>query len=474
MTTRLAEIWDRTLAVIGSEDPSPSLDGWLRTVRPLALYDNLVVLACPNDFARQWLEQRCESTLRRALSDVVDREMTVSFVTNAAPDTASEADLEIIQEIQPRTLAGGGRSTSGPGTATTRRMTQSNGDGSPAPWRTLSARYTFEGFVVGSSNRFAHAAAKAVAESPAKVYNPLFIYGGVGLGKTHLLQAIAHHVVARNPKARVAYVSSEAFTNELIASIQSGATGAFRARYRNADLLLVDDVQFLAGKEATQEEFFHTFNALHEAARQIVLTSDRPPKDILTLEERLRSRFEWGLIADIQPPDFETRVAILRKKARTDGLDVPSDILHLIASKFDSNIRELEGALVRVVAMSSLADSGLNSDLAARALRDIAPASRPRQTTMQVIMRTVADYYRLSVDELVARGRAKAVAFPRQIAMYLARELTDQSLPKIGTAFGGRDHTTVLHACEKVKLEMDRDATVYGVVRDLLDKVRSQ
>ena len=459
MTTRLAEIWDLTLEKLSADDLSPSLDGWLRTVKPLALYDDRVILACPNDFARQWLTQRGEVALKRAFTDILDREMAVSFVTNPEGAPAPGAALDIISD-----------------TVTTHPVSEPrpSRDAAPAPWRALGTRYTFDTFVVGSSNRFAHAAAKAVAESPAKVYNPLFIYGGVGLGKTHLLQAIAHNVVARNPRARVAYVSSEAFTNELIDSIRLGNTATFRARYRHADLLLVDDVQFLAGKEATQEEFFHTFNALHEAAKQIVVTSDRTPKEILTLEERLRSRFEWGLIADIQPPDFETRVAILRKKARSEGLAVPDEVLHLIASKFDSNIRELEGALVRVVALAALSDSGLSKEVASRALRDISPANRPKPTNVEVIIRTVAQYYRLSADELLARGRTKAVVFPRQIAMYLARELTQSSLPKIGLAFGGRDHTTVLHACVKIKEELEHDNVLFGVIRELTDKVRGQ
>ncbi len=460
--SKLGDIWDATLLRIAAEDSSPSIDGWLRTVKPLALYDDHVVLACPNDFARQWLEQRCGQSVRRALSGVVDRQMAISFVTTADEQEDGPTDIiedrDLIEAAKPKrhTAQGGGEAPA------------------PAPWRTLSSRYTFESFVVGSGNRFAHAAAKAVAESPAKVYNPLFIYGGVGLGKTHLLQAIAHHVLGRNQRARVAYVSSEAFTNELIEAIRYGTTGAFRSRYRNADLLLVDDVQFLAGKEATQEEFFHTFNALHEAARQIVLTSDRPPKDIPTLEERLRSRFEWGLIADIQPPDFETRVAILRRKARADGLEVGADVIELIASKFDSNIRELEGALVRVAALSSLSGTGLNVEVASRALRDIVPVARPKPTTIEVIIRTVAEFYRMSPDELLSRGRSRSVALPRQIAMYLARALTDASLPKIGEAFGGRDHTTVLHAFDKVKAQAEQDASFYGLIRELEDKVRSR
>ena len=466
MTTRLAAIWDETLAQINAENRSPGFDGWLHSIKPVGLYEDTIVLACPNDFARQWLEQRCAGVLGKALSGVLEREVKVDFVTDS---DLAPGPVNVPQDIvsDPDTAPARPKTTEKPGGGQERAD-----EAAAAPWRTLRRRYTFESFVVGSSNRFAHAATKAVADSPARVYNPLFIYGGVGLGKTHLLQAIAHQVIAQKPRAKVAYVSSEAFTNELIDSIRAGTASGFRSRYRNAELLLVDDVQFIAGKEATQEEFFHTFNALHEASKQIVLTSDRPPKEILTLEERLRSRFEWGLIADIQAPDFETRVAILRKKALTDELAVPDEVLHLIASKFDSNIRELEGALVRVVALATLSDAGLSVEVAARALRDIAPNSRPQPTTLEIIIRTVAEYYRLSSHEIIARGRTKSVAFARQVAMYLARELTDQSLPKIGQAFGGRDHTTVLHAYDKIKQGLEQDPILYGVVRELTDKVR--
>ncbi|MDP2871267.1 MAG: chromosomal replication initiator protein DnaA [Bacillota bacterium] len=462
MTAQLGEVWGQALERIAVEDSAPSLDGWLRTIKPLALYDNTVIVACPNDFSRQWLETRYHGILRRALSGVAAREIDVRFVTN--PDAAPAQEHPSAEGSALR-AAPVPRSHVGPG-----RPEQLL---APAG-RVLNPRYTFESFVVGSGNRFAHAAAQAVAGSPAKVYNPLFIYGGVGLGKTHLLQAIAHQVLASSPLARVAYVSSELFTNELIDSIRSGATPAFRARYRNVDLLLVDDVQFLAGKEATQEEFFHTFNALHEATRQIVLTSDRPPKEIPTLEERLRSRFEWGLTADIQPPDYETRVAILRKKARTDGLAVPDDVLHYIAGKFDSNIRELEGALVRVVALASLSGTALSTDVAARALRDIVAATRSKTASIDNIIRTVAAHYQITQGELLAHRRTKAVAFPRQVAMYLSRQLTEASLPRIGEAFGGRDHTTVMHACDRVRQEIVRDSSLSALLQDLTDKARSR
>lgn len=460
MTAQLGEVWVQALERIAVEDPAPSLNGWLRTIKPLALYDNTVVIACPNDFSRQWLESRYCGVLQRALSGVTARNVAVRFVTN--PEAAAD-DADSAQEAEDTSGARG-----------LARGVRAQPRQPPAlAGRAVNPRYTFDSFVVGSGNRFAHAAAQAVAGSPAKVYNPLFIYGGVGLGKTHLLQAIAHAVLSSSAAARVAYVSSELFTNELIDAIRSGGTPAFRSRYRTVDLLLVDDVQFLAGKEATQEEFFHTFNALHEAARQIVLTSDRPPKEIPTLEERLRSRFEWGLIADIQPPDYETRVAILRKKARTDGVVVSPDVLHYIAGKFSSNIRELEGALVRVVALASLSGIPLTVDVAAAALRDIVSATRPKPVTIEGVMRAVAEHYRITEDVLLAQRRTKAVAFPRQVAMYLSRQLTDASLPQIGAAFGGRDHTTVMHACDRVKQQLERDPALGMLLVDLTEKARA-
>jgi len=463
VTVALGQLWDQTLERIAAEEPTPSIHGWLRTTRPLALYDDTVVVGCANDFSRQWLETRCRQALQRALSELVERDMAVRFITNPEAADAVSADQGVADLLPP-----------GPG------LDESPSAGRPAsrgraptvPALALNERYTFESFVVGSSNRFAHAAARAVAENLASAYNPLFIYGRAGLGKTHLLQAIAQHVLAARPDRTVAYLSSEAFTNELIEAIRSGTTPSFRSRYRNVDLLLVDDVQFLAGKEATQEEFFHTFNALHEASRQIVLSSDRPPHEIPTLEERLRSRFEWGLIADIQPPDFETRVAILRKKARTDRLTVPQDVLHLIASRFDSNIRELEGALIRVIHEASFSSAGLCLDTAQRSLRAIAPAQR-RAVTVDRIMMCVSEHFGLLQADLLAKKRTRNVALARQVAMYLSRELTDNSLPKIGEAFGGRDHTTVLHACAKIRELLVRDSDLASALNHLADKARA-
>jgi len=320
---------------------------------------------------------------------------------------------------------------------------------------------------VGNSNRFAHAASLAVAESPAKSYNPLFIYGGVGLGKTHLMQAIGHHILANASSTRVFYVSSEKFTNELINSIRDDKTVDFRNKYRTMDILLVDDIQFLAGKERTQEEFFHTFNALYEANKQIIISSDRPPKEIPTLEDRLRSRFEWGLITDIQPPDLETRIAILRKKAKLENLKVSDDVISYIADQIHSNIRELEGALIRVMAYSSIKHAPITPELANEALKDILPARKPKIITISIIQKSVSEYFNLRLEDFKSKRRTRSVAFPRQIAMYLSRELTDNSLPKIGDEFGGRDHTTVMHAYEKISSSLQEDTVLQSTVKEL-------
>ena len=335
----------------------------------------------------------------------------------------------------------------------------------------LNPKYTFDSFVIGNSNRFAHAASLAVAESPAKAYNPLFIYGGVGLGKTHLMHAIGHYVLQNNPSAKVVYVSSEKFTNELINAIKDDKNEEFRNKYRNVDILLIDDIQFIAGKERTQEEFFHTFNALHDANKQIILSSDRPPKEIPTLEDRLRSRFEWGLIADIQVPDFETRMAILKKKADVEKLNVANEVMVYIATKIKSNIRELEGALIRIVAYSSLTNREITVDLASEALKDIISKKQSKHITIEIIQDVVASYFNLRVEDLKSQRRTRNVSYPRQMAMYLSRKLTDMSLPKIGEEFGGRDHTTVIHAYEKISDNLNRDESLQHTIEDLTKKL---
>ena len=336
---------------------------------------------------------------------------------------------------------------------------------------TLNPKYTFNSFVIGNSNRFAHAASLAVAESPAKAYNPLFIYGGVGLGKTHLMHAIGHYILDNNPSAKVVYVSSEKFTNELINAIKDDKNEDFRNKYRNVDVLLIDDIQFIAGKERTQEEFFHTFNALHDANKQIILSSDRPPKEIPTLEDRLRSRFEWGLIADIQVPDFETRMAILKKKADVENLNVANEVMGYIATKIKSNIRELEGALIRIIAYSSLTNREVTVDLASEALKDIISKKQGKHITIDIIQDVVSSYFNLRVEDLKSQRRTRNVAYPRQIAMYLSRKLTDMSLPKIGEEFGGRDHTTVIHAYEKISENLKTDDSLQHTINDITKKL---
>ena len=336
----------------------------------------------------------------------------------------------------------------------------------------LNPKYTFESFVVGNCNRFAHAAALAVAETPGDAYNPLFIYGGVGLGKTHLMQAIGSFIHQTDPKKKILYMTSESFTNELISAIQQKKTYEFRDKIRKVDVLMVDDIQFIAGRESTQQEFFNTFNELHNENKQIILTSDKPPKDIQRLEERLCSRFEWGLVADIQRPDVDTRVAILREKTVQEGLDVPDEVLQLIAGKIDSSIRELEGCLTRLVAYSNLVREPITVELCERALKEIFDQRKRKQITAELIMQTVSDYYGLTLDDMTGPTRKREITVPRQIAMFLTREMTGMSLPQIGTVFGGRDHTTVLHSCKTVEANMTASPDVKAVVEDIKQLVK--
>lgn len=454
MPSQVEDIWQRTLQAMEGEILRPSFETWLKNTTPVALYGNTLVISVPTDFAREWIEQRYAPVLKRTVSAIMDRDITLKFIvpTDSPAPASTEEQTAAVPPAAPS------QATPPPPTDY----------GKP-----LNPKYTFDTFVVGNSCRFAHAAALAVAEAPAKAYNPYFVYGGVGLGKTHLMQAIGHYVLQKNPGARVVYVSTETLANEFIDSLRDSKMAEFKNKYRSVDVLLVDDVQFLAGKERTQEEFFHTFNALHEANKQIVLSSDRPPKEIPTLEDRLRSRFEWGLIADIQPPDLETRIAILRKKADLDRLTIPDDVLIYIAERIDSNIRELEGALIRIVAYASLISSPLTVELAADALRDILPPVKQKPISIDLIQRVVAEYYSLDLSDFTAKKRTRSVAFPRQIAMFLCRELTDASLPKIGEAFGGRDHTTVIHAHDKIASDMRSDAVLAATIRELTERIKS-
>lgn len=442
------ELWQKTLAIIEKQVSKPSFETWLKSTKPINLKNGSMLIEVPNEFAKDWLESRYTELIQSTLETLLDNEINVTFVL---------PNESFVEDYLPNF-----GNNSKPSVKTNVSITTH-----------LNPKYTFDTFVVGNSNRFAHAAALAVAEAPAKAYNPLFIYGGVGLGKTHLMQAIGHYILEQNRTTRVVYISSEKFTNELINSIRDDNTENFRNKYRNMDILLVDDIQFLAGKERTQEEFFHTFNALHEANKQIIISSDRPPKEIPTLEDRLRSRFEWGLITDIQPPDLETRIAILRKKAKVEGLMVPNDVMLYIAKQIHSNIRELEGALIRVMAFSSLTNKEITPELASEALKDILPAQKPKQITIDTIQKIVADYFNLRVEEFKAKKRTRAVAFPRQIAMYLCREMTDNSLPKIGEEFGGRDHTTVLHAHEKITGDLNKNTELQSVIKELQHRVKN-
>ncbi|OYD07912.1 chromosomal replication initiator protein DnaA [Paludifilum halophilum] len=445
MDTHIQELWANALDLIRERLSKPSFETWLQATEAVDYRDETLIVSAPNEFARDWLESRYANLVRETLQEVTGSVIGVQFITHSAVMPDAEEESAAAVENPP----------SQPDTPNTQ----------------LNSRYSFDTFVIGSGNRFAHAASLAVAEAPAKAYNPLFIYGGVGLGKTHLMHAIGNYILSNPTHTRVVYLSSEKFTNEFINSIRDNKTDDFRNKYRNVDILLIDDIQFLAGKEQTQEEFFHTFNALHEESKQIVISSDRPPKEIPTLEDRLRSRFEWGLITDIQPPDLETRIAILRKKAIADHLDIDSEVMAFIADRIDTNIRELEGALIRVVAYSALMNQPVSIELAAEALKDIIEDSRPNVIGIQEIQQTVSNYYHMKVEDLKGKKRTKNVALPRQIAMYLSREMTDASLPKIGEEFGGRDHSTVIHAHEKISRTLSMDQNMQKAIHDIQQKL---
>jgi chromosomal replication initiator protein len=457
----LAQLWSRVISDV--EIDTPQHRAFLSLTKPLGLLKSNgatnFLVAAPNAFAKDVLETR----LRSVVSDVLSRELGEK--TNIA--VTIDENLEIIETplpeveidfVPPRLISGRVEST----TSKSSEVSQ------------LNPRYIFETFVIGASNRFAHAAAVAVAEAPAKAYNPLFIYGESGLGKTHLLHAIGAYAKELYGGVRVRYVSSEEFTNDFINSIRDDKASVFQRRYRDLDVLLVDDIQFLENKERTQEEFFHTFNTLYNANKQIVISSDRPPKQLTTLEDRLRSRVEWGLITDIQPPERETRIAILRKKAAQDKLNAPDDVLEYIASKISTNIRELEGALIRVTAFASLNRQGVDLSLAEIVLKDLIPNESNPQITGATIMAQTAAYFSLTLDDLCGTSRSRVLVNARQIAMYLCRELTELSLPKIGQMFGGRDHTTVMHADRKIRQLMAERRSIYNQVTELTNRIKQQ
>ncbi len=440
------DLWTAALEALERKFSKPIFEMWVKPIRMVSLSGDELTLSVPTNFARDWVEHRLKGQIDEVLSGLFGASLDLTFIV-AEPEPAGATP------VSAQTAAA----------RTSEDLRSSN----------LNARYTFEEFVIGNSNRFAHAAAQAVACAPARAYNPLFLYGGVGLGKTHLMHAIGHRVLIDNPSANVVYVTCEKFTNEFIIALQNNRTPEFRNRYRQVDVLLIDDIQFLAGKETTQEEFFHTFNALHESGRQLIISSDRPPKEIQTLESRLRSRFEWGLLTDIQAPDIETREAILRKKAQSEKIPVPDEVTSFIAKVIPSNIRELEGALIRVVAYASLTKSPITLDLAAEVLKSAVAQAPLQRITIGKIKETVASAHGLTVKEMDNGRRDQRLAGPRQIAMYVATELTNYSLPQIARDFGKKDHTTVMYARDKIKDQMQRDEAYRNKIRQLIAMCQS-
>jgi chromosomal replication initiator protein len=518
--TDLAEVWAKSLDELAGMQIEPAHRAWLQLTRPLGLVENTALIATPNEFVKEQLETRLRALITNTLSRELGRNIQLAVTvdpTVAATDADrpppglpnsggapadQDADTEddpvtgpmprltgitgITDDLAPRPgeFGAGAREFGRPPDRDGGRLDGPGGGrpggpgfapGAPRPAQArLNPKYTFETFVIGSSNRFAHAAAVAVAEAPAKAYNPLFVYGDSGLGKTHLLHAIGHYAQSLYQGVKVRYVSSEEFTNDFINMIRDGKQDGFRRRYRDVDVLLVDDIQFLENKEGTQEEFFHTFNTLHNASKQIVISSDRAPKRLVTLEDRLRSRFEWGLLTDVQPPELETRIAILRKKAVQDRLNAPPDALEYIASRITTNIRELEGALIRVTAFASLNRQSVDLQLAEFVLKDLIPEAQGPEITASTIMGQTASYFGLSIDDLCGTSRSRVLVTARQIAMYLCRELTDLSLPKIGQQFGGRDHTTVMHADKKIRSLMAERRSIYNQVTELTNRIKQQ
>lgn len=439
---QLKETWQDILTTLESRLSKHSFETWIKPLQPLGFANNTIFFEAPDSFYRDWLANHYVPLIKTIIKNLLNEDLQLEIlITGEIPESLlnrlkKTSEDKFSDNVQ------------------------------------LHPRYTFETFVVGNSNRFAHAACMAVAEAPGNAYNPLFTYGGVGLGKTHLMHAIGHYILKNNKNLKVNYVTTEKFTNEMISAIRDYNTDEFRNKYRSMDVLLMDDIQFIAKKERTQEEFFHTFNTLYEANKQIIISSDRSPKDIPDLESRLRSRFEWGLITDIQPPDLETRIAILQKKAQFENIEIPLDTLTYIASKIESNIREMEGALIKLVAYSSLYNCNISNDLVKEVLKDyLSKQERSKQITFSHIQKTVAKYYNIHQEDLKSKKRNRYITFPRQIAMYLTRKLMDTSLPKIGEEFGGRDHTTVLYAIEKISELMKIDYEIQTIMTEIEEKI---
>ncbi|MBE7322247.1 chromosomal replication initiator protein DnaA [Staphylococcus capitis] len=447
------EIWDKVLEIAQERISNTSYQTFIKDTQLYSLKNDEAIILVSLPFNASWLNQRYSEIMQAIIYDVIGYEVKPHFISEDELASYNNVNTQEVQEPQ---------------------VQHSSIDDKTWGKEQFNMHNTFDTFVIGPGNRFPHAASLAVAEAPAEAYNPLFIYGGVGLGKTHLMHAIGHHVLSNKPNAKVIYTSSEKFTNEFIKSIRDNETEAFREKYRKIDVLLIDDIQFIQNKEQTQEEFFHTFNELHQNNKQIVISSDRPPKEIAKLEDRLRSRFEWGLIVDITPPDYETRMAILQKKIEEENLDIPPEALNYIANQIQSNIRELEGALTRLLAYSKLQGKPITTELTAEALKDIIQLPKSKKITIQDIQKVVGQYYSVRIEDFSAKKRTKSIAYPRQIAMYLSRELTDFSLPKIGEEFGGRDHTTVIHAHEKIANDIKSDPTFKQEVENLEKEIRNQ
>ena len=440
----LTELWQKSLEILRQEIAPVSFETWIVPIKPIAVSNSTVIVKIDDSFIKNTVETKYYNLIENTIKHLMGSNYKIAITETENINTEEKA-----QSNKPEKQ---------------KSEFESN----------LNPKYVFSTFVVGNSNRLAHAAALAVAESPATAYNPFFLYGGVGLGKTHLMHSIAHYILENNPNAKVLYVSCEKFTNELINSIRDDKNEEFRRKYRNIDVLLIDDIQFISQKERTQEEFFHTFNALYDAHKQIIISSDRPPKEIKTLEERLRSRFEWGLIADINPPDYETRIAILKKKAENDNIVVNDEVYEYIAKNIVSNIRELEGALTRVVAYSQLTQEKISKSLAENALKDIFSDQAAIEVTPDRIQEVVAAYYNIRPEDITGSKRSSNIAYPRQIAMYLTRRMLDISLPKIGESFGGRDHTTVIHAINKIDDNLKKDKNLQSVIFELENRIKGE
>lgn len=484
--TQLSKIWTEALELIRKNISKPTFDTWFKNTELVAYVGDTIIIMTPNDYAKNYLiHNNFTELIQKQLEYILNCPIKIQFVTAQDKDRSIQtlytqmgydtADLEIEDSAQTANVSENMAPASVYSVSESPKADEEPDDPVVDPID-LDARYTFDTFVIGSNNRFAHAACLAAASEAAtnsqkRTYNPLFIYGGAGLGKTHLMRAITYYIKTHNPAVNIRFVTSEKFTNEFIDSIRDNRPNSFRKKYRNVDVLLIDDIQFLSNKEGTQEELFHTFNDLYEANKQIIISSDRPPKEIPTLEERLRTRFEWGLMTDVQPPDLETRIAILRKKAQIDNLPINDDVMIYIAENVKSNIRELEGVLTRVYAYANLSGRPIDLALAQECLQNIIPANAPIIITGELIQQAVADAYSMKVDDFKAKSRARTVAYPRQIAMYLCREMTDMSLPKIGEIFGGRDHTTVIHAHEKIKKDLKNNPELQTTINHIKTKL---